>query len=121
MNRLLSFLVLISHMNFIMFIPQVEEIDLFNVQCVQEDDINSLYEYVDQIVLSGEDVSPEDEDDDTARYFYVTQVDQSPFHQLNIVLKNPAYSLPHKIDFPSDPNQKLPSLFSDIQSPPPKA
>src|SRR5215203_1092819 len=69
MKNLLAFLVLISHMNFSMFLPQMAEVDIYDANGMQQDDINSLIEYVDQVVLGNHDDTPEDEDDDSGQNF----------------------------------------------------
>ena len=120
MKNLLAFLVLLSHMNFTMFIPQVDEIDHCNAQGKQEDDINSLYEYIDQIVLGNQDDTPEDEDDDQSRTFNLSKIDQYPFSRLVVTIKNPSeFNL--KNTYPLYLLKGLPSVFFEIQSPPPEA
>ncbi|WP_144887792.1 hypothetical protein [Lacibacter cauensis] len=56
-------------MNFSMFLPQIAEKDSFTLNGQQQDDINSLIEYIDQVVLENNDSTPEDEDDDGGQHF----------------------------------------------------
>ncbi|MGZ8534890.1 MAG: hypothetical protein ACXWV4_05100 [Flavitalea sp.] len=53
-----------------MVLPQIGEKDLFDSQGIEQDDINSLVEYIDQVLLGNFDNSPEDEDNDNGQNFY---------------------------------------------------
>lgn len=120
MKKLLAFLVLLSHMNFSMFIPQVDEMDLFDANGTQTDDINSLFEYVDQVVLGNKNDTPQDEDDDNARYFHLVKMNDYAFQQQVIELKKATPHTATKTNYPPYLEQKLSSLYFDIQSPPPE-
>lgn len=69
MKRLLALLVLLSHMNTSMFMPQVQEQDIYDASGKKIDDINSVIEYIG--VTLGIDHTADDEDDDTGQYFHV--------------------------------------------------
>src|SRR5215204_2597422 len=120
MKNLLVFLVLLSHMNFSMFIPQLDEADRYDAPGKQEDDINSLYEFIDQVVLGNQDDTPEDEDDDNAVYYHIIKVDNYCSNQNIVLIKRPELSL-HKATFSVFLAGKIPSVFFEIQSPPPDA
>ncbi len=47
-----------------MFIPQLDELDVIDEKGYQLDDTNSLYDYIDEVILRNKDTTPEDEDDD---------------------------------------------------------
>jgi hypothetical protein len=121
MKNLLSILVLFGHMNFTMFIPQLDEADAFDKSGRQVDDINSLYEYIDEVVLGNVDPTPEDEDDDNGIYYHVQKVDDYSFSQKQFAIVRPELSLKKKTSFPIFLAEKIPSVFFEIQSPPPEA
>ena len=102
-----------------MLIPQMEEFD-FEVSDLQIDDINSLIEYVDQVVLENPDGTPEDEDNDTARNYNLTQID---FYCNKCSIEIPSHGFSHKGKnfFPEFAANKIPSISFDIVAPPPKA
>lgn len=104
-----------------MLLPQLAELDSFSISGEQVDDINSVIEFVDQIILGNDDSTPEDEDDDSAKHFLVIKtidlyyrqsVDHLPevFHFLIPAQKIPAFS-----------DCLIPAAATDIPLPPPKA
>lgn len=117
---MLAFLVLISHMNFFMFIPQLEEVDLVDEKNQPLDDINSLIGLIDQEILGDLHSSPQDEDDDHARYFHIVKIDEYSFHQQVIEVKKPSIASKNKLIYPPYLEQSLASIFFDITSPPPE-
>lgn len=120
MKNLLAFLVLISHVNFSLFIPQADEVDQYDAMGRQVNDINSLYEYVNEIVLGNMPTASQDEDDDTGRYYHIVKVTSFCFSQNIISLKKPELAGFQKIIFFDCFTLKLPSIFFEIQSPPPE-
>ena len=116
--KILAFLVLLSHINFSMFIAQVDEIDVFDKSGQQRDDVNCLIEYLAN-TLHIKHKPLKDSDDDNARYFHV--------------VKLPGYTLPQVIVSKETNFNFIPKSFSlfiekkinfvslDIQGPPPKA
>jgi hypothetical protein len=120
MRKYLAFLVLISHMNFFMFIPQVDEADEFDKNGCQLDDINSLYEFIDQVVLGNTDSTPEDEDDDQPRFFHIVKVGDFTLEQNIVLIKRPDLSRNNNTTYPVFLAAKIPLVFSEIQAPPPK-
>lgn len=69
MKRLVAFLLLISHMNTSMFLPQVPQHDVFDEHGNEIDDINSVVEYV-MVTLGLDDVA-DDEDNDQGQNFNI--------------------------------------------------
>ena len=121
LRKLFAFILLLNHLNTSMFIPQVDEQDVFDKNGVQVDDINSVVEYVDEVVLNNKDNTPEDEDDDTAKSFHVSKlVDHC--YQLPIaeVTENP---FTEKIVYTFDPykENKVSPVYTSVISPPPDA
>ena len=124
MRKLISILLLLIHVNTSMFIPVMDEVDIFDAHGMQYDDINSTYEYVDQVVLGNEDSTPEDEDDDHAREF--NMVYMKIFVVPRLIMsepgeKNTAAIWVIKPDFLIRPEDRWASAFHDIIVPPPKA
>lgn len=124
MRKLIAIFLLLMHVNTSMFIPVMEEVDIFDAHGMQYDDINSTYEYVDQVVLGHEDSTPEDEDDDHAHEF--NMVHMKIFVVPRFIIsepaeKNAAGAGMAKPDFVIRPEDKWASAFHDIIVPPPKA
>ncbi|MEO6682601.1 MAG: hypothetical protein ABIN48_07220 [Ginsengibacter sp.] len=67
MKRLVAFLLLISHMNTSMFLPQVPQDDVFDEHGNQLDDLNSIVEVI--MVYLGIDDVADDEDADNGQNF----------------------------------------------------
>jgi hypothetical protein len=119
MKKLLVFIVLLSHMNFTMFLPQMPEQDCFNSTGQQIDDINSLLEFIDQNLLGNYDATPEDEDDDSGHQFLMAKsfdlISQPIF--VDIPANN---TIKEYTTFPKYVTGILPNTSLDILSPPPK-
>ena len=107
-------------MNYSMFIPQVDETDIYDKNGNQVDDINSLVEYIDQIVLGNVDPTPEDEDDDNACYFHVIKIDPSIKPQFSESETKPDLPL-SAIEYPLIKEEKLPEVYFRVTKPPPRA
>ena len=69
MIRTFAYILLFLHISTTMFIPVVDEKDVFDKRGRQINDINTIFEFVDQLVLGHTDVTQQDEDDDQAHYF----------------------------------------------------
>ncbi len=118
-KKLIAFITLLCHMNSSMLLPQGAELDVFNWSGQQEDDINTVFEYVDQVILGHHDNTPEDEDDDSGQNLHlVKDVNYcfQPFftpveRKVIITRKKPAYALFQL--------RKLSAVYQEILSPPP--
>ena len=123
MIKTIADILLFVHITTSMFIPVVEEKDVFDTCGRQIDDINTIFEYVDQVILGNTDVTPEDEDDDQPHYFtgsngiyyYIACQEQ-------IVLGiNEPTTNELAVAYPLLPVQKTSSIAYDILTPPPEA
>ena len=119
MKKVLAFLVLLSHMNTSMFLPQLPEIDAFDAGGKKLDDINSMVEYVG--VALGYDTTPDDEDDDTGQAFHIAKVpNYFLFQSVSIVqIKKPQEN--NTTHFPEYRADKIKAIAIDILTPPPEA
>jgi len=103
-----------------MFLPQLQETDSYDVNGKQEDDINSLYEYIDQIVLDNKDDTPEDEDNDNPQDYTVVQAISfycdEHFFQIEVLV--PTFQATN--NFTHSHNSAITSITYDIISPPPE-
>jgi hypothetical protein len=122
LRKALAFLLLISHMNTSMFLPQVTEQDAFDRSGRPFNDINSLVEFVNEVILNHHQSPPIDEDDDNGQNFHmVKMVDYSyqPFLS----------EIQEKITVREEPNPPFPVYheketapgYSSILLPPPKS
>jgi len=119
-KKLLTILILLYHVNFFMFIPQLDEVDQYDANGKLIDDINSLTGYVDQVVFGHKHSSPNDEDDDSARYFQVTNIDNYNFQQQIIESIKPNIIPGSEKKYPSHIERKISPVYFEIQSPPPE-
>src|SRR5438477_4141654 len=99
-----------------MFIAQVDERDVFDKSGRQNEDVNSLVQYVDVIILK-HNRHTKDSDDDNARYFHASKFDDYSFSQAGVIKKE--YFFVGKTKFPPSLEEKLTSVCLDIQGPPP--
>ena len=117
MKKLLAFILLLSHMNTSMFLPQVMEDDVYDSNGQQRDDINSVVEFI--AVKLGYDHTPDDEDDDNGQNFHPVKVNDYSFQQPVIVLNILDPETSNNKEYPPYLEHKVSSPFFDIQSPPP--
>jgi hypothetical protein len=121
LRKILAFIVLLTHLNTSMFIPQMAEVDMYDSAGNQIDDINTLVEFIDQDVLGHHDSTPEDEDDDTERPLHITKTLEYSWHpyfepiQTKLSIKEEP-----EIVFTGYIEHKLPAGFTNIIIPPPK-
>ena len=121
LKKLLIFIVMLVHINGSMFLPQVAEQDIYNAQGQQQKDINTVIEYVDEVLMDNHDKNPVDEDNDQGQNFhlvkmvdYYFEIDFSPIkHKPVVAIAKNKFSL--------FPEEKIHSVTLDILAPPPKA
>lgn len=119
MKKGLTLILLFCHMNFSMFLPQVAEVDRFNIHGQEQDDINSVIEFIDQIILGNVDTTPEDEDDDSGQHFLLIKT-VDVFNNQTITEIASASIAAASVKYPVFKNGNLPFSFFDIVSPPPE-
>jgi hypothetical protein len=119
MKKALAFLVLLSHMNTSMLLPQMPEQDAYDANGKQIEDINSVVEYIE--VALGNDITADDEDDDNGQTFHLVKAVDYFFSQpMSIVQeKNPAGKKANH--FPEYRAGKIKVISIDIITPPPEA
>ncbi len=119
MKNVLAFILLLSHVNFSMFIAQVDEMDVFDKNGQQKEDVNSLIQYVAELFHL--DHKPiKDSDDDNARYFHLEKLDYSLYQEQLTGLRKPNKDVSEKTVYAPYMQNKIAAIFFDIQSPPPE-
>ncbi|MBE7172890.1 MAG: hypothetical protein INR73_20100 [Williamsia sp.] len=106
-------------MNSSMFLPQVAEQDIYNASGQQEDDVNTVVEYIDQVILGHHDNTPEDEDDDSGQNFHPAKDVNYCFQPLLITVKSKPIVLRQK-SYPNFQVGKISTIYNEIISPPPE-
>jgi hypothetical protein len=101
-----------------MFIAQVDEVDAFDKDGQQKEDINCLVQYMAN-VFHIKHKPLKDNDDDNARYFHASKFDEFNFSQLGVIKKE--YFVDGKTRFPPYVERLTNSISLDIQGPPPKS
>jgi hypothetical protein len=121
MKRVFAFILLVSHINTSMFLPQMTEEDVFNSNGTRVDDINSVVEYIDQVIVGREDDTPEDEDDDNSQNFTIITVANYFFQQPSVVMEHPGLITLAGPTYSDCADPELTSISFDILTPPPEA
>jgi len=122
MIKTIAYILLFVHVSTSLFIPVVEENDVYDVSGRQIDDINTIFEYVDQVLLGHTDLTPEDEDDDQPHFFtssssisyYISGQEQV------VCAVNEPTTKGLAVAYPRLPVQKTSSVAYDILTPPPE-
>lgn len=119
MKRVTAFILLLCHMNTSMFLPQVAEDDQFDKNGNQIDDINTVTEYINQVVLGNKDTTPEDEDNDDGQNLHVSKTIEYSYDRQCILLEPLSFVEIKRPEFPSyiTPGTTTPSF--EITTPPP--
>lgn len=121
MKKIFAFIVLLSHMNFTMFFPTVEEHDVYTANGIMVDEINSVYEFVNEVLLGDKDDTPEDEDDDQPDYYQVVKIADYYYNCISEQIKLPFVDVYTEVCYPEYNNKQLLLLSYDIVAPPPEA
>ncbi|SFE93435.1 hypothetical protein SAMN05518672_112117 [Chitinophaga sp. CF118] len=122
MVKTIAYILLFVHINTTLFIPVVDEKDMYDVCGRQIDDVNTIFEYIDQVILGHTDYTPEDEDDDQPHYFtgssgisyYISCQEQT------VCCINEPTTKELAVAYPLSPVQKTSSIAYDILTPPPE-
>lgn len=118
--KVLVAILLLLHVNFSMFIAQVDEIDVYDASGHQVEDVNSLIDFL-RVTFHKEKThhNKKDSDDDNARYFHIVKLDRLFYQPFFEVLKTGDTTGLH--NYPQLAESKPSAVFSETQSPPPKA
>lgn len=117
MRRLVAFILLISHMNTSMFMPQAPEADVYDSNGNQLDDITSIVELIR--VKLGYDHHADDENDDSGQNFHIVNFYEYAYQPVFKDSNNEQF-IRVKESFPHFIESKIPSVSYDILVPPPK-
>lgn len=116
MKRLLAFILILSHMNTSMFLPQVPEQDVYDSNGNQLDDITSIVELVR--VKLGYDHQADDENDDSGQNFHIVNTGYNIEPFIGEIKKE--FAINHSKKFSDLKESKVPLVVYDILVPPPK-
>ena len=117
MKKLFAFILLLSHMNTSMLLPQVPENNVYDKNGDQVDDITSVAEYV--MVYLGIDHHADDENDDQGQNFHIVKVFEYCFQPVPNEIKTTRFIT--KPAFGAYKEDKTSDVCFDIILPPPKA
>ena len=121
LRNLTIFIVLLVHINWSMFLPQVAEQDIFNAQGQQQKDINTVIEYIDEVILDKHDKNPIDTDNDQGQNFHLVKIVDYYFEVDFTPVKHRPLIAAAKQQFCLFSEEKLYLVTLDILAPPPKA
>ncbi|MBS1920988.1 MAG: hypothetical protein JST17_12110 [Bacteroidetes bacterium] len=120
-RNVFAILFLAVHVNSTMFIAQVDEVDTYDAKGKRQNDINTLGEYIHDILLHHTKKSRPDEDDDNARYCQVVSI---PLYDFSLYKSKTSCDGPPVIpkkEYSVFKEKKWHSPVLDILFPPPKA
>jgi hypothetical protein len=104
-----------------MLMPQVAETDIYDATGQQVDDINTVIEYIDEVVLDNKDTTPEDEDNDDGQNFHLVKTCDVYFQIPTIQLKRKPLAISQKQQFVPFEEPAIAAPLFDVIAPPPKA
>ncbi|WP_343674420.1 hypothetical protein [Chitinophaga sp.] len=106
-----------------MFIPVADESDIFDARGRQINDVNTLFDFVNHVVLGNTEFTRQDEDDDQPHYFTGSNsVSYYIFSQQQIsCTKQEPSTNDLAVAYPLMAVQKPPAIAYEILTPPPKA
>ena len=119
MKRLLAFILLLSHMNTSMLLPQAPEADVYDGNGNQLDDITSIVELV--MVKLGIDHHADDENDDQGQNFHIVKIFEYCFQPVFSEISDKGFAIDKKAMFGVYKENKTTDVSFDIIIPPPKA
>jgi len=120
LRNLVIFIVTLIHINGSMFLPQVAEQDIYNAQGQQQKDINTVIEYVDEVILGNHDKNPVDGDNDDGQNFHLVKIVDYYFAISFSSIKHKPVITSQKKQFCLFPEEKLYPVTLEILAPPPK-
>ena len=103
-----------------MLLPQVAEVDIYNAQGQQEDDINTVIEYVDEVLLDNHRPTPVDEDNDQGQNFHLVKIVDYYFDLDFSSFKHKPVVATTKSKFCIHPEEKIFPVTLEIIAQPPK-
>jgi hypothetical protein len=118
--RVFAAILLLLHINFSMFIPQLDELDVYDPTGLQLHDVNSLSEYISSSLSSKKNhYTKKDGDDDNARYFQLFRT--KLFLEQPVVFVKPTPAVCRNRSIPLTDDTQVAAGFTNTISPPPKA
>lgn len=123
MLRILTYLVLLIHINTTMFFPVVEETIHYDKKGRAVDDVTSIAEFVSQVLLQQKDATPKDEEEDERYSFFHSMKTTYCITPQKIMAPQAAPFIPVPDDrsYPMFQDIGFPVMSYDIIIPPPKA
>lgn len=117
MKKVFAAILLLCHMNTSMFLPQVQEQDVYDANGYQVDDINSIVELIN--VELGYDTTADDEDSDNGQNFHLVKSFEYNFQQQSIQVVREDFVPVKKHEFAEYRLTLLPIVSIDVLTPPP--
>jgi hypothetical protein len=121
LRKLVIFIVMLVHINGSMLLPQVAETDVYNALGQREDDINTVIEYVDEVIMGNHTANPVDEDNDQGQNFHLVKIVDYYFEIDFTPIKHKPVVTTTKNKFCLFPEEKISPVTLEILAPPPKA
>ncbi len=93
MKQILAFLALLSHLNFMMFTPHLDEVDIYNAKGKQVHDINAVTDLLSDLLLDTPPDAQGDQDDDNAIYVHTGKAADYLSEHLTLPVGSPLFSV----------------------------
>ncbi|MFT3705167.1 MAG: hypothetical protein QM802_22560 [Agriterribacter sp.] len=121
LKKIIVIFVMLVHVNGSMLMPQVAETDIYDKNGRQIDDINSVVEYIDEVVMGNKGDTPLDEDNDDGQNLHIVKTFDYDFDISFLIIKKKPTSTSSKKQFFYFAENKISAPLLDIIAPPPKA
>jgi hypothetical protein len=119
MKRIIGLLLLLVHINTSMFIPVMDEQDMYDEYGHQVNDINTLTQFISQEIFGNKRIIDKDQDDDQAHYFNI-KVHEYTFNFNPVVIISTAANTKNTTQYSVPTDDKAPpSVNYDVIAPPP--
>lgn len=119
-RNVFAILFLTVHVNVTMFIAQVDERDTYDTKGRRQNDINTLGEYLHDIVLHHSNKPRPDEDDDNARYCQIVSMPLYDFSLYKSKTTGDELLTEPKKEYALFKENKWHTPFLEIALPPPR-
>jgi hypothetical protein len=120
MKRIIGLLFMLIHLNTSMFIPVMDEEDIFDAHGCQINDINTLTQFISQEIMGHTKTITKDQDDDQAHYFNSLKSHQVTFNYFQtVVMTEQTVQVKDVIYLASLNDRHVASVTYDVAAPPP--
>ena len=120
LRNLVILLVMFVHVNGSMFLPQAAEQDIYNAQGQQQKDINTVIEYIDEVIIGKHEKAPLDGDNDQGQNFHLVKIVDYYFGTDFLPARHKPVDITTSKQFSLYTEKKISPVTLEILAPPPR-